>query len=247
MGLGRIDKLIHSHGLAWNHTKWLELNSGPFGVGTATGELGLTLTHHTPGLRVSHHLTPNSILYDSSRGWHPNGLFVPGVPKSRNFGLLRLWSLITFGANLRSSCLLKQSCRSHRDLSKGMSHVLWSQVFRVDSRLLLVGTQNWRTPGSSTPGPSFGHNLCFRCPNEQCEPIFDIYTSRAFHLHKERNETLRFDPSNLSLKFWESLWDSNSHQLPTWEFTWECEGSFPHTLRTLCTPGSMWCDSWVYF
>jgi hypothetical protein len=25
-------------------------------------------------------------------------------------------------------------------------------------------------------------------------------------------------------------------QLPTWEFTWECEGSFPHTL---CTPKSM--------
>ncbi len=29
-------------------------------------------------------------------------------------------------------------------------------------------------------------------------------------------------------------------RLPTWEFTCECEGSFPHTL---CTPRSMWCDS----
>jgi hypothetical protein len=116
MGLGRIDKLIHSHGLAWNHTKWLELNSGPFGVGTAMGELELTLTHHTPGLGVSHHLTPYSILCDSSRGWHPNGLFVPGVPKLRNFGLPRLWSLITFGADLWSSCRLKQNCRSRRDL-----------------------------------------------------------------------------------------------------------------------------------
>jgi hypothetical protein len=31
-------------------------------------------------------------------------------------------------------------------------------------------------------------------------------------------------------------------QLPTWEFTWECEGSCPHTL---CTPLSMWSDSRV--
>jgi hypothetical protein len=31
-------------------------------------------------------------------------------------------------------------------------------------------------------------------------------------------------------------------QLPTWEFTWECEGSFPHTFYT---PRSMWCDSKV--
>ncbi len=31
-------------------------------------------------------------------------------------------------------------------------------------------------------------------------------------------------------------------QLSTWKFTWECEGSFPHTL---CTPMSMWSDSLV--
>jgi hypothetical protein len=85
-----------------------------------------------------------------------------------------------------------------------MSHVVCSQVFRVDSWLLVVGSQNWQTPGSSTPGPSFGHNLCFRCPNEQCEPILDIYASRAFHWYKERHKPLRFDPSNRSLKFWES-------------------------------------------
>jgi hypothetical protein len=173
--------------------------------------------------------------------------FCPGTPgtpawESRNrafSGLPRLWSFITFGIDLRSTRRLKQSCRSRRDLSNGMSHVFCSQVFRVDSRFLVVGSQNRRT--------SFGHNLCFRCPNEQCEPILDIYASRAFHWYKERHEPLRFDPSNLSLKFRESLWDSNSHQLPTWEFTLECEGSFLHTLWTLCTPGSMWCDSRVYF
>jgi hypothetical protein len=85
-----------------------------------------------------------------------------------------------------------------------MSHVLYSQVFRVDSRLLVVGSQNWQTPGNSTPDPSFGHNLCFWCPNEQCEPILDIYASRAFYWYKERHNPLRFDPCNRFLKFRES-------------------------------------------
>ncbi len=97
MGLGRIDKLIHSHGPSINgahlvlgrvtartlgvshHLTLFCTHSGPFCVGTATGELGLTSTHLTPGLGVNHHLTPYSILCDSSRGWHPNGLFVPGL------------------------------------------------------------------------------------------------------------------------------------------------------------------------
>jgi len=90
----------------------------------------------------------------------------------------------------------------------------------------MVESQNWQTFGSSTPGPFFGHNLCFRCPNEQCEPILDIYDSRAFHWYKERHNPLSFDPSNRSLKFWEST----GLHLPKWELPWECEGSLPHTL-----------------
>jgi hypothetical protein len=31
-----------------------------------------------------------------------------------------------------------------------------------------------------TLGLSFGHNLCFKYPNESCEPILDIYTLIAF-------------------------------------------------------------------
>jgi hypothetical protein len=127
-----------------------------------------------------------------------------GVPKSRPAGLSGLWSPITLREDLGSKCGLKQSCSSRRELSNGMSHVVWSQVFRVDYRLLMVGSQNWQTPGSSTPGPSFGHNLRFKRSNEQCEPILDICASRAFHWYKERHKPLRFDPSNRSLKFWES-------------------------------------------
>jgi hypothetical protein len=91
----------------------------------------------------------------------------------------------------------------------------------------MVGSQNWQTPESSTPesstpDPSFGHNLCFRCPNEQCEPILDIYVSRAFHWYKERNKPLRFDPSNRSLKFRESTGTPSSNlevTLGVWRFT----------------------------
>jgi len=137
-----------------------------------------------PGLGGSHHLPPYSILCSSPRRLHPNGYFSQdsraGVPKSRQMGFTGLCSPITLRADLGSRCGLKQSCRSRRDLSNSMLQVLCSQVFRVDSRLLVVGSQNWQTPGNSTLDPSFGHNLCFKCPNEQCEPILDIHASRAF-------------------------------------------------------------------
>jgi hypothetical protein len=145
-----------------------------------------------------------------------------GVSKSRPAGLLGLWNPITLRTDLESKCGLKQSCSSRRELSNCMLHVVCSQVFRVNSRLLVVGSQNWQTPGSSTPGPSFGHNLCFRCPNEQCEPISDIYASRSFHLYKERHKPLRFDPSNRFLKFQESTGTPSPKAgvaLGVWRFT----------------------------
>jgi hypothetical protein len=64
----------------------------------------------------------------------------------------------------------------HQELSNDMSHVACTQGNRVDSRLLVVGSQT----ANLTPGLSFAHNLCFKCPNEQCEPILDIYTSIYF-------------------------------------------------------------------
>ncbi len=185
--------------------------SSHFGTPLSVGDKPRALwhkTHHGPNSGVSHHLTPYSILCTSPRA-HIEMAFLSrdsrvGVPKLRQPGLPQLWSRITLRADLGSRRGLKQSCSSRRELSNGMSHVICSPVFRVDSRLLVVGSQNWQTLGNSTPGPSFAHNLCFRCPNEQCEPILDIYASIAFQWYKERNKPLRFDPSNLSLKFWES-------------------------------------------
>jgi hypothetical protein len=90
-----------------------------------------------------------------------------GIPKSPKLGLLRLWSPITLQAKLQWRCSLKQSCSSYRELSKGMSHALRRQVNWVDSWLFMVRNQI----GNLTPNLSFGHNLCFKCPNEQCKPI----------------------------------------------------------------------------
>jgi len=76
--------------------------------------------------------------------------------------------------------------------------------------------------GNLTPGPSFGHNLCFRCPNEQCEPILDIYVPRAFQWYKKHHNPLSFDPCNRSLKFWESIETPSPKvgvALGVWEFT----------------------------
>ncbi len=169
-------------------------------LGRATGNTD-TQASPRPGLEGSHHLPPYSILCDSPRSPHPNGYFSRDsrvrVSKSRQMGLPGLWSPITLWADLRWRCSLKRSCSSRRELSKSVSHFRIGHREEVDSQLFVVESQTT----SSTSGPSFGHNLCFRCPNEPSEPILDIYAPRAFQWYKERHNPLRFDPCNRSLKF----------------------------------------------
>ncbi len=81
-----------------------------------------------------------------------------------------------------------------------MSHSTCTHRDRVDSRILVVGSQTT----SLTPGLSFDHNLCFRCPNGSCEAILDIYTSRPFQRYKEHLKARCFNPCNRALSFWES-------------------------------------------
>jgi hypothetical protein len=69
---------------------------------------------------------------------------------------------------------------------------------------------------------SFCHNLCYRCPNSSCEPIFDIYTLIVFQWYKKCFNARCFDPYNWTLKFQE-FW-----RTPKSPFR-ECE-SHPHTL-----------------
>jgi hypothetical protein len=53
--------------------------------------------------------------------------------------------------------------------------------------------------------PSFGHNLCFKCPNGSCEPILEIYIPRFFQWYKELFNPMGFDPCNPFLKILESI------------------------------------------
>jgi len=133
-----------------------------------------------PGLGGTHHFPPYSVLRTSPRGPHPNGFlsrdFQVGVPKLPRLGLLQFWGTITLRANLRWRWGLKQSCISRQELSNAILHATCTQGNRVNSWLLVLGSQIVNL----TLDLSFGHNLCFRCSNGRCKPILDIYILRAF-------------------------------------------------------------------
>jgi hypothetical protein len=103
-----------------------------------------------------------------------------------------------------------------------MSHAICMHGNGVDSWLLVVGSQI----GNLTPDPSFGHNLCFRCPNGRSKPILDIYILRDTHWYKELFKPLSFDPYNRPLKIRESI----GIPTPQSGTPLGCEGSFLHTF-----------------
>ncbi len=174
-----------------------------------------------PWLEGSHHLPPFSILCVAPLHPCPNGSLsrdsTLGVPKLSRFRLPGLWAIITSRPNLWSGRGLNQSCSSPQELFNAMSHYPISHRDRVDSQLLVVGSQT----AILTPGPSFAHNLNCKCPNDSCEVILDIYTSRPFQWYQEHFNARCFDPCNQALSFWESR-RTPSPQL------WECE-FHPHT------------------
>jgi len=163
-----------------NHKRVSSHSRTPLGVGTSHEQLD-SLDSPRPGLERSHHLPPYSILYSSWWRLHSNGSFSRDsqgeVPKLSRVGVLGLWGLISPGSNLRLERGLNQSCSSPQELSNAMSYSFYRRWEEVDSRLLVVGSQT----ANLTPSPSFAHNLGFRCPNDTCEAILGIYTSRTFH------------------------------------------------------------------
>jgi len=149
--------------------------------------------------------------------------FCPRTPKeeSRNCPGLDSWDFASsqiFCSNLRLGWSLKQTCSLPWELSNSVSHSTCTHWSRVDSRLLMVGSQI----ASLTLDPSFCHNLCYICPNGSCEAIFDIYILITFQWYKEHLKARCFDPCNRTLKFWKS------RKTPKSPF-WECE-CHPHIL-----------------
>jgi hypothetical protein len=134
--------------------------------------------------------------------------FVSGLPSGSleipQLGLLRLW--VTFYADLWSRWSSKQSCSPRRELSNGMLHATCTWRNQGDLWLLVVGSQI----ANLTSDPSFGHNLCLKCPNRSCEPILDIYVPRDFQWYKEFLNPLNFDPYKTFSKNLGIHQDSNS-------------------------------------
>jgi hypothetical protein len=117
-----------------------------------------------------------------------------------------------------------------------MSHAFCRQVNWVNSQLFVVKSQT----GNLTPDPSFGHNLYFKCSNEQWKPILNIYVPRDFQWYKEHHKSLRFDSWNRSMKIWEFTGIPSPKvgvALVVWVFTPS------HSLTLSYIPGNMWCDS----
>ncbi len=107
---------------------------------------------------------------------------------------------ITSRSNLWLGWGLKQTCSSLWELSNNVLHSTYTHRDRVNSRLLVVESQTI----SLTPGPSFSHNLCYKCLNGLCKAISDIYTSIPFQRYKEHLNARCFDPCNCILSFQES-------------------------------------------
>jgi hypothetical protein len=138
------------------------------------------MTHHGPGSGGVTTILPIVFFVPLPRTCTRMALF-PETPKveSRNcpgFGLSGLWDILSSRPNLRSGRGLNQTCSPLRELSNAVSHSPSARRERVDSRLLVVESQI----ANLTLGPSFAHNLGCICPNDQCEAILDIYTSRPF-------------------------------------------------------------------
>jgi hypothetical protein len=129
---------------------------------------------------------------------------------------------------------IKQSCSPHQKLSNGVSHATCMQRNWVDSRFFVVGSQIV----GLTSGLSFGHNLCFKCPNGSCKPILDIYVSIDFQWYKDFLKAMGLDPCNCSLKIWESTRTPTPKMgahLGVWMFilTLSHTPSWPAHLQTL--------------
>jgi hypothetical protein len=141
-------------------------------------------------------------------------------PECVPVGLPGLWTAIIPRPDLGSGWGLNQSCSPHQDLSNDVLHSPSARQERVDSQLLMVGSQT----ANLTPSPSFAHNLGCRCPNDQCEAIFDIYSSRSFQWHQEQHNARCFGLCCRTLNIRESR-RTPSPQL------WECWASPPHLAK----------------
>jgi len=156
-------------------------------LGQTTNTLD-SLDSPRPELGGSHHLPSYSIIFVSPPHLHLNGTFSQdsqsGVLKLSRFGLPGLWAFKTSHSDLWLGQGLKQTCNFPWEISNGVLHFNYTHRNRVDSWLLVVGSQT----GSLTPSLSFDLKLCSRCPNGSCEVILGISILRPFQQHMTHSQ-----------------------------------------------------------
>jgi hypothetical protein len=204
-------------------------------------------THHGPDSRKATTF-PHIVFSAAPRRSYIRMAHFPGTPKleSRNcpetvqVGVPEFWELISPDCQVWSRRGLNKSYSSLRELSNAMSHSRFGCREEVDSRLLVVGSQTT----SLTPGPSFAHSLGCKCPNDQCEAIFDIYTSRPFQWNQEHPNVRCFGFYCRTLNIRESRRTPNP-QLWEWGFIlplhpkWSCDNSHDFHISQ-CTMTKLW-------
>jgi hypothetical protein len=163
----------------------------------------------------------------------PKCHFVLGFPswivKFLKLGLPWILGPIILCANLRLRWSLKQSCSLRQELSIDIRHITCIKGNQGDYWLLVVKSQI----DNLTPDLSFGHNLCFKCPNGSCEFILNIYVSKAFQWYNP----MSFDPCNYPLNIWEFI------EISTPKVGVHFGSVEVHSLTFSYTTGSMKCDS----
>jgi len=181
-----------------------------FGARTSHGQTQTHKTHH--GLDLGEATTfPLIVYFVPFHVAHIQIAFCPKTLKwefqnSQSWDSRNFRGPITLRANLKLRWSLKQSCSLRRKLSNSIFHVTYTQGNCVDSRLLVVMIEI----ANLIPDPFFGHNLCFRCPNESFKPILDIYVSIAFQWCKQTFQSIGFWPLQLLSEHSGVHRDSNS-------------------------------------
>ncbi len=140
-----------------------------------------------------------------------------------------MWRPIIFCANLQLKWGLKQSDISRQDLFNNMWHATCKHVIQGDYWILVVGNQI----DTLTSDLSFGHNLFCKYSNGSWYPILDIYILKYFQWYKEILNPMNFEPSNCSLKIWDSVRIPNSQSGSPLGSVWA------HSITLFHTPGSV--------
>ncbi len=191
-------------------------------LGQATSDLELTrfTMPQIRGKPPPSHLPPYSILCIFPRHLHPNGFLSQdsqgGVPKLSRFRFPRLCEIITLCSKLWLKWGLKQTCNSPWELSNGVLHSTCTHQGRVNSQLLVAGSQTARL----TSGLSFCHNLCCRFQMAHASPFS---TSTFRYLSNDIKNTPMWGVVTLAIELWN--FRSSKSKSPFREC--ECH---PHTL-----------------